>query len=234
MLFFYLYTMNRHSSYSFIYNLQRIILLVFFVTCTVAFSIPLAILVLKLSPNQLYPLVISLLVYIIAATIVGCMIHVISYIPFNLASAFDPIKNDIASGRITTLEQLGERITSFTVQFYNFSFLDISHAFLQTEGSGLMGHWKSIQVEEMLKERALLEKSRHLLKVTTAGKILLPEGEYYLYILPIWLGENWLGYMALLSEQRISRFFQRFLMEYEENFLDDQIMHMVRFTNRSG
>ena len=234
LVFLYLYKMNRHSTYSFIYNLQRIILLVFFVTSAVAFSVPLAIMVIKLSPHQLYPLVITLLLYVIAATIVGSMIHVISYIPFNLATAFDPIKNDIASGRIATLEQLSERITSFTVQFYNFSFLDISHAFIQTEQSGIMGHWKSTRVEEMLKKHALLDKSRELLKVKWVGKITLQEDEYHLYVLPIWLGENWLGYMALLSEKRISHFFQRFLMEYEENFLDDQIMHLVRFNNQRG
>jgi len=38
--------------------------------------------------------------------------------------------------------------------------------------------------------------------------------------------------MAILSEKRISRFFQRFLMEYEENFLDDQIMHVVRMNKK--
>jgi hypothetical protein len=226
--------MNRHSTYSFIYNLQRIILLVFFVTSAIAVSIPLALLVIKLSPDQLYPLVITLLVYIIGATIVGSMIHVISYIPFNLATAFDPIKNDIASGRIATLEQLGERITSFTVQFYNFSFLDISHAFIQTEQSGVLGHWKNSRVEEMLKNNKLMETSRQLLKIKRVDKISLEGEEYHLYLLPIWLGENWLGYMALLSKNKISRFFQRFLMEYEENFLDDQIMHLVRFNKQLG
>ncbi|MCD4709848.1 MAG: hypothetical protein K8R52_03315 [Bacteroidales bacterium] len=221
--------MNRRSSYSFIYNLQRIILLIFFVTTSIAISIPLARFVSKLSPNHLYPLVITLLVYIIVVVVVGSMIHVISYIPFNLAAAFDPIKNDIASGRISTIEQLGERITTFTVQFYNFSFLDISHAYIQTEGAGVMGHETNSQVENVLKEYKILEKSRELDQITRAGKISLPGKDYQLYILPIWFGEQWLGYMALLSEKRISRFFQRFLMEYEENFLDDQIMHLVKF-----
>ncbi|MCK4880240.1 MAG: hypothetical protein KAS82_06260 [Bacteroidales bacterium] len=224
--------MTRHSSYSFIYNLQRIILLVFFVTTSIAISIPLAKLVTKLSPNHLYPLVITLLAYIIVVVVVGSMIHVISYIPFNLATAFDSIKNDIASGRINTIEQLGERITAFTVRFYNFSFLDISHAFLQTEGGEVMGHETNIQVENVLKEYKMLEKSRELDQITRAGKISLQGKNYQLYILPIWFGEQWLGYMALLSEKRISRFFQRFLMEYEENFLDDQIMHLVKFNKQ--
>ena len=224
--------MNRRSSYSFIYNLQRIILLVFFTTTSIAISIPLARLVLKLSPNQLYPLVITLLVYIILVIILGSMIYVISYIPFNLATAFDPIKNDIALGKILSIEQLGERITAFTVQFYNFSFLDITHAYMEIEESGIIGFESNNELDKILKEYGMLDKSKVLEELTLAGKVSLPERDYQLYILPLWLGETWLGYMALLSEKRISRFFQRFLMEYEENFLDDQIMHVVRMNKK--
>jgi len=224
--------MTRRSSYSFIYNLQRIILLVFFTTTSIALSVPLAILVMKLSPNQLYPLVITLLIYMVVVVVLGAMIHVISYIPFNLASAFDPIKNDIASGKISTIEQLGERITSFTVQFYNFSFLDITHAYIEIEESGIIGFESNTQLNKVLKEYKILDNSKVLEDLTLAGKISLPERDYQLYILPIWLGDSWLGYMALLSEKKISRFFQRFLMEYEENYLDDQIMHVVRFNKK--
>lgn len=224
--------MNKHSSYSFIYRLQRIILLVFYTTTAIALSIPLAMLAVKLSPNQLYPLVITLLLYMVLVIVVGSMIHVISYIPFNLASAFDPIKNDIAEGKLSTLEELAERITSFTVKFYNFSFLDISHAFIETEQSGLMGFESNKEVEKVLTEFRMLDKSKGLEELSLAGKISLPERDYQLYILPIWMGGRWLGYMALLSEKRISRFFQRFLIEYEENFLDDQIMHIVRMNEK--
>ncbi len=224
--------MNRRSSYSFIYKLQRIILLVFFSTTSIALSVPLTMLVMKLSPNQLYPLVITLLVYLVLVIVVGSLIHVISYIPFNLATAFDPIKNDIASGEISTIEELAERVTCFTVKFYNFSFLDISHAYIETEHSGIIGFESNTQIEKILKEFRMLDKSKALEELNLAGKISLPDRDYQLYILPIWMGGRWLGYMALLSEHKISRFFQRFIMEYEENFLDDQIMHVVRMNEK--
>jgi len=224
--------MSKRSSYSFIYKLQRIILLVFFTTTSLALSIPLAMLVMKLSPNHLFPLVLTLLIYMIVVVILGAMIHVISYIPFNLATAFDPIKNDIAFGEISSIEELGERITSFTVQFYNFSFLDITHAYMEIEESGIIGFESNTQLNKVLKEYNMLDKSKVLEEITMAGKISLPERDYQLYILPLWLGESWLGYMALLSEKKISRFFQRFLMEYEGNFLDDQIMHVVRMNKK--
>ena len=221
--------MSKRRSHSFIYKLQRIILLVFYTTTFSALSIPLAKLVLKLSPSQLYPLVITLLVYIILVVILGSLIHVISYIPFNLATAFDPIKNDIATRKIASIEDLGERITMFTVQFFNFSFLDVSHAYFETEGSGILGYESNNQIDEVLREQRMLDKSKTLEEITLAGTISLPDHDYQLYILPIWLGGQWLGYMALLSEKKISRFFQHFLMEYEDNFLDDQIMHLVKF-----
>jgi len=157
---------------------------------------------------------------------------VISYIPFNLATSFDPIKNEIASGAIKDIDQLGKRITGFTVEFFNFSFLDITHAFLETEGSGLISHEEVPGVEKVLKEYRMLEKSKELEDVIRAGEIALPEGTAHMYILPIWFGNRWLGYMALLSEKRISRFFLRFLSEYENNFLDDQIMHILHYTKK--
>ncbi len=221
--------MEQSRSYSYIYSVQRIILLVFYTTTSISMGIPLIKLVTRLSPHHLYPLFVSLLLYMVLVVVVGALIHVISYIPFHLANEFDPIQNDIASGNITSMDQLGERITEFTVQFYSFSFLDISHAYIQTEGSDLMGHEPNSQVENVLKEYQMLRNSQELDGITRAGEISLPEGNHHIYILPIWFGTRWLGYMALLSHKRISPFFQRFLMEYEDNFLDDQVMLMMHY-----
>jgi len=224
--------MEQSRSYSYIYSVQRVILLVFYTTTCISLGIPLIKLVTRLSPNHLYPLFVTLLLYMVLVIVVGALIHVISYIPFNLANAFDPIQNDIASGRIRTMDELGERLTEFTVQFYSFSFLDISHAYIQTDGSDVLGHEPSSQVEKVLKEYQMLRNSQELDGITRAGEISLPEGNHHLYILPIWFGTRWLGYMALLSRKRISPFFQRFLMEYEDNFLDDQVMLMMHYVKK--
>ncbi len=224
--------MSKRRSYSFIYNVQRIILLVFFTTTAIALSIPLAKLVMRLSPDHLFPLLATLVFYMVIVVVVGSLIHVISYIPFNLASAFDPIKNDIASGSIRNMEQLGERITQFTTQFFNFSFLDIIHACIQTEDSEVVSHEEMTDVQQAMKEYGMLEQSKKLEEIIRAGKVNHHNKEYHLYILPIWFGDQWLGYMGLLTEKKISRFFQKFLMEYEDNFLDDQIMHVSSYSNK--
>jgi hypothetical protein len=222
--------MSRHHSYSYIYNVQRMILLVFYTTTALALSIPITMGMMRLVPDQFFPVFIVLILYLVGVIVLGCLIHVISYIPFNLATSFDPIKNEIASREIQSMDQLGKRITEFTVNFFDFSFLDITHAYMETADSGLISHEEHKGLEKVLEAYQMLEKSQELDEVIHAGEINLPEGAYQLYILPIWLGEHWLGYMALLSEKRISHFFLRFLSEYENNFLDDQIMHIVHFT----
>ncbi len=224
--------MIRRRSYSIIYNVQRITLLIFYSSSAIALSIPLARLVIRLSPDHLFPLVAFLVIYMVLVVVLGTLIHVISYIPFNLASAFDPIKNEIASGAISDLDQLGKRITSFTTQFFDFSFLDIAHAFIQTGQPGIISHEDLSGIHKALDDYGMIEKSKQLEEIIRAGKINLNNREYHLYILPIWFGERWLGYMGLLSEKRISRFFQKFLMEYENNFLDDQIMLVTQLSKK--
>lgn len=220
--------MSKRRSYHYIYSVQRVILLVFFLVTTIVLSIPLVMFLLKISPDNLYPVIVGFILYLLLIIFVAGLIHVISYIPFNLASAFDPIKNDIASGKIQTIRELAEQITSFTVNFFNFSFLDVSYAWIQTDGEELMGHEDGKVVEQVLNEYGVLERSKEMEEITLAGKLNIAGHDYSLYILPIWIGERWLGYMALLSRKSIGRFFRRFLDEYEDNFLDDQILLMTR------
>lgn len=220
--------MIRRRSYSIIYRVQRIILLVFFTISAIAISIPLARLVSTLSPDHLFPLVATLVLYMVAIVVIGSVIHVVSYIPFNLASAFDPIKNKVASGEINHMDQLGAEITAFTTGFFNFSFLDVDHAFIQTGSSQLISHQETGSIQQALNNYGMLEKSKNLEEIIRAGKFELNNKSYHLYVLPIWLGDRWLGYMGLLSRKRITRFFLKFLMEYENDFLDDQIMIVLQ------
>ncbi|MCP4311717.1 MAG: hypothetical protein GY790_10675 [Bacteroidetes bacterium] len=211
-----------------IYRVQRMILLVFYTISMAALSIPVIRLVTRLSPDNLYPLLVVLLLYMVFVIVLGSLIHTISYIPFNLAAAFDPIKNDVASGGIRDMKELGRRITGFVTEFFNFAFLDIKHAFLHTDVSGPVSCEELPEAVRAMEEFGMLEKSKSMKDIIRAGKITIGQHEYHLYILPIWLGDQWLGYMGLLSKNRIGRFYQEFLTEFENNFLDDQLMYVIR------
>ena len=211
-----------------IYNVQRIILLVCYSITMVVLSIPLARLVTTLFPDYLYPLAATLVLYIILAVVLGSLIHTISYIPFHLAASFDTIKNDIASGEIGDMEELGKRITGFMISFFDFAFLDIDHAFLYTEQTGPVSHEDLAEIYSETEVSGLAEQSRKLEEIIRAGKIRFKTRDYHLYILPLWFGDRWLGYLGLLSAKRIGRFYQKFLTEFENNFLDDQILHVIQ------
>ncbi len=211
-----------------IYRVQRIILLVFYTISMVALSIPLVSLVLRLSPDNLFPLLASLLLYMVLVIVLGCLIHTISYIPFNLASAFDPVKNDICAGSIKDIEAFSKRVSHFLCSFFDFAFLDIEYAFLHTEQAGLVSNVELPAAQEAMKKFDMLEKSKTFTEIQRAGKITLGENEYHLYILPIYMGDQWLGYLGLLSGRKIGRFFQNYLTDFENNFLDDQLMHVIR------
>ena len=211
-----------------IYRVQRLILLVFYTISMAALSIPLTRLVTGLFPNHLYPLVVFLVLYMVLVVVLGSMIHTISYIPFNLARAFDPIKNDIASGKISDMEELGKRVSQFLTTFFDFAFLDIDYAFLHTEQAGLVSCDELPEAAPAMEEFGMLEKSKTIREIIRAGKITHGHNDYHLYILPIWFGEKYLGYMGLLSKKRVGSFFQKYLMEFENDFLDDQLMHVAR------
>jgi len=224
--------MAQRRSFSYIYNFQRIILLIFYTTTAVALSIPLAMGLFNLFSASVFPLIIGLVIYMLGVVVFGSFIHVVSYIPFNLATAFDPIKNDIASGKIGNTEQLGRRLTLFATTFFDFSFMDIEYALLHLEGSPMVSHQELPGLEKILEEYGMMEKSRQLEEVIRAGRITLEQKGYHLYILPIWFGERFLGYMALVSATRINHFFRKFLAEFENNYLDDQIVIVEQISKK--
>jgi len=211
-----------------IYRVQRLIFLVFYTISMVALSIPLMRLVLRLSPDHLYPLVVALVLYMVIVVVLGSLMHTLSYIPSKMASAFDPIKNEIASGEIRDLQKLGEKVSLFVVKFFDFAFLDIDHAFLHTEETGVVSFEKLPEAAPAMEEFGMLEKSKTITDIIRAGKVSHESSAYHLYILPIWLDEHWLGYMGLMTKNRIGRFHQNFLTEFENVFLDDQLMHVTR------
>jgi len=211
-----------------IYRVQRFILMLFYIISMGALSLPLSKLIMKLSPDSLYPLIATLVLYMVLVVVLGGVIHTISYIPFHLAAAFDPIKNDIASGKINDIQELGKRISQFMTRFFNFAFLDIDHAFLHTEKTGVVSFEDLPEAAPAMEQFGMLEKSKTIREIIRAGKISHEQNEYHLYILPIWLDDQWLGYMGLMSNKRIGRFYQKFLTEFENNFLDDQMMYVSR------
>ena len=61
----------------------------------------------------------------VIVVLVYSLIQVISYIPANLAGSFDPVKNGIAEGSISTPSDLSKALADFMCSFFNFAFFKI-------------------------------------------------------------------------------------------------------------
>jgi hypothetical protein len=66
------------------------------------------------------------------------------------------------------------------------------------------------------------------------GKIKTGRGNFHLYVTPLVFGESRLGYIAVLSRNRIWRIFRRLLAEFENDFIDDQVVHVQRMNPGKG
>jgi hypothetical protein len=160
----------------------------------------------------------------------GTFIYLLSYIPFNLSSAFDPIKNDIAIGRIRTLESFGKRITAFITGFFNFAFLDIEYAIFHHKDLGIISDQADPAI---LKDLTALDIDGSISgqdQIMYRGKSMVNGKSFHFYVLPVRFGNQTLACIGLLSARRISRFFRKFIMEFENNFLDDQLMHVINYS----
>lgn len=219
--------MAKRPAYRIIYNLQRSILITAYLIAAIALSLLLIRLVQAIFPNQLYPLLAAILLYLVVVVVFGAFIYYVSFIPFNLGAGFDPVKNDVASGKIRDMEGLAARICEFNCRFFDFSFLDISHCVIQLENDVPYAHQHIEELEKILIKLNMPEAGKQLDGIARAGKISIGDTHYQLYILPICFEDRFLGTMALFTRNRIGYFFRLFLMAYEEDYLDDLLMLML-------
>jgi hypothetical protein len=79
---------------------------------------------------------------------------------------------------------------------------------------------------------SILDESKATENCIQAGKFLVGKKHYHLYIIPIWFGEEWLGYIGIFTERKLGKLFRAFLSDFENNYVDDQLKHVLNFKNR--
>jgi hypothetical protein len=63
------------------------------------------------------------------------------------------------------------------------------------------------------------------------NKIKIDDKNYHPYIIPIHFGEEWLGYFAVFSKSKLNKIYIEFLDNFEDDFIDDQLIHVLRNSN---
>ena len=181
-------------------------------------------------PGAFYALYIIL--FLFAAALTGAYLWVLVTLPKGLSAEFDDIKNRIASGEIAGIKDFSDEFSAFLVKFFTFFRFDVVVAVVKIKGhrasfSPVDTHVPAINPEE------LSIKSREGEEVSFIGKFEYENQKLYGYLVPIWFGGDWLGYFAVYTDSKLYGIFRLLLKNFEEQYIDDQLMHVLHRDNLS-
>ena len=155
--------------------------------------------------------------FAVIAVMAGSFSYVIFSIPFDLAVKFDVIKNDIASGKLSDIDEAQKTIGEFTIQFFNYVGADVVCAKVHFEG-GKKPFVSDCNTDiDRISQEELKQKRKHRI-----------DREHKAFYLPVVFEERELGYLLLVTHGPVYPFFYKILEYYEDFFLDDQVKCLVR------
>ncbi len=170
------------------------------------------------------------ILFLLFGAVLGAYLYVLISIPTSLVSAFDKIKNKIAGGEISSVSEFSKELASFLVNFFNFFGFDVVSALVKIQGEppavcNLENYEQLISIEEILK------KSRNVEDVFSIGKVSFGTQRLNSYVVPIWFGKEWLGFFCVFTDSRLMPLFCNILNKFEDEFIDDQLMHVLHRFN---
>jgi len=171
-------------------------------------------------------LALYIILFLLAGGLIGAWLWVLIKIPQGLAREYDGIKNKIASREISNAEEFSKALAEFLVGYFSFFRFDIVAARVHIKDSESFVfpiEMKHIQVDQDL----LTQKSRETEDSIILGQVLAGGQKLHSYLVPIWFGKEWLGYFCVFTDTKLLRFFADYLKTFEEQFVDDQLMHVM-------
>ena len=218
---------QRDKSFSVLYGIQRTLLAVFYLATVLSlFWIIFYLLDVVLGLAGVTIILVTI-VYLVVVVLGYSFIHVVSYIPSNLAGAFDPIQNAIADGSIQSAGDMARDLSKFMVTFFNFAFFDIEYALVKIKND--KGAWPADKDpgEVGLNIGELDKRNEAVTETIYVGKIKFQDRTGHLYLTPMIFGEENLGYIAVVTRHRLWKIFKQLLTEFEDHFVDDQVVHIL-------
>jgi len=217
----------RPKSFSILYGIQRSFLTLFYLISVIAvFWVIFYLLheVLEMGGSVIIPVSLG---YLVIVVLVFSLIQVISYIPANLAGSFDPVKNGIADGSISSSADLSKVLADFMCSFFNFAFFDIEYAMVGISGNEPLSSGSVDIIEPGFKPDDLEIMSRSLDKTTYFRKMETDSGFLHFYLIPMIFGDRRIGYIAVGTKQKLWNMFIQLLNEFENDYVDDQVIHIL-------
>jgi hypothetical protein len=218
---------QRNRSFSVLYGIQRTLLSAFYLVSVLSLFWIIFYLMDDVLEMQGVTIILVSILFGVAVVLGYSLIHVISYIPSNLAGAFDPVQNAIADGSIHTPGDLSRELSTFMVRFFNFAFFDIEYALVKIKDETGCFPVEADHREWGLDAEELEKQNESATETVYMGKVKRADNEGHLYLTPMIFGEENLGYIAVVTRHRLWRVFKQLLTEFENHFVDDQVVHIL-------
>jgi hypothetical protein len=218
---------QKNKSFSVLYGIQRTLLAVFYLATVLSLFWIIFYFLDEILGFQGVTIILVAIVYLVIVVLGYSFIHVVSYIPSNLAGAFDPIQNAIADGSIQTAGDMARDLSAFMVTFFNFAFFDIEYALVKIKNDKAAWPAEKDPGEMGLNMADLDKRNETESETIYVGKIKFQERAGYLYLTPMIFGEENLGYIAVVTRHRLWKIFRQLLTEFEDHFVDDQVVHIL-------
>ncbi len=216
---------QKKRSFSVLYGIQWILLAVFYLVSVLSIFWLIFYLLDDVLGLQGFIIILVTMAYLILVVLGYSFIHVISYIPSNLAGAFDSIQNAVAEGSIQTTGDLAGKLSVFLVNFFNFAFFDIEYALVKIRNE--TGSWPVEEGQVGLNIGELDRWNETLIETVYVGKTRIQDKKGHLYLTPMIFGKENLGFIAVVTRHRLWKLFMHLLTEFEDHFVDDQVVHIL-------
>ncbi len=211
--------------------IQRNLVLIFYIVFCLALIFP--VWLLFYAPDTLgfkmpYSVII-LIVAVMAVTFVmiGSYFYLIVALPDRLSRNFDVIKNNIASGKINTTESFAHEVINFILKQFDFVFLDVEYAAIGLADS------KNVFFNDDFPKEMFEDYSEVFKKCSETEDVISLGSERYLdkknhkYLVPIHFGNRYLGFIIVLTNKKLSPLFKGILADFENFYIDDQLVHVL-------
>ncbi len=217
------------TAFQSISSIQRTIVSIFYALLCASIVYPLWILLSFLE----IPIILQLLltfVIIIIFVIFGAFFFLVVSLPEKLSRNFDKIRNGIAEGSINTPEKFATELNSFLIRHFNYLFLDIEYSALAVVSKNEIFYCDDFP--DSIKPRDLnnlLKESAETEELVYKGLNYLNNEKLHCFMLPVHFGERHLGYILIYTTNKITRLFKAVLADFENYYVDDQLLHVINF-----
>jgi len=176
-------------------------------------------------------LIIISLVFLILATLGWAFLYILFSIPQRLAESFDSIKNNISSGKISTIDGFADDICFFLVRFYNYSFFDVNYSAMKIAGNDI--HFSSPLIKRALDWEKVEVEAGNSENVIDHKKIRFDNKNHNAYTVPVFFGERLLGFFTVFTSHKLGKLRLKLLSDLENFYIDDQLVHVLNMEKKS-